>query len=424
MPRLSPLVRGFAGVAALRLIGIPLAMAANVVLARTLTVSEFGLVAFTISLVTVLAIPVTGGWPMLLIREVAKAAQKADWSSFESIVSLAHKWVRGMSAFVGIGLIGWWLLTGRTNSMALLFSGLLLPILGLSAIRGGVLKGLGYPVLSEVPLAVLQPCLLAAGYLAIAALGISSAANALWCYFAANLIIYLIGVACLQAVQPAKIDEEASARRSTGRWLRDVLSFTVLSASTTIGAQLAVLLLGVIGTNEAVAAMSVAQRVAVLVGFPLSFMGAVLGPHLAREIAAGDALAIRRTLQQAARISFCASLPLALILVLLGQPLLKLVFGATYGLTSYLPLLILVGGQLGSAALGAPDYLLALSGHEKISIAGQVLGMVVLTAICFSFIPKYGAMGAAAAAAMGMLAAKLVASWVAWRTLGIRSGVI
>lgn len=422
--RLSPIIRGFAGVAALRLIGIPLAIVANIVLARSLTVAEFGVVAFTISLVTVLAIPVTGGLPMLLLREVAHSAQRGEWSACNSIVSLAHKWVAAMTVLVCIGLLGWWLLTGRTQPMTLIFIGLVLPILGLGAIRGGILRGLGYPILAELPLAVLQPSLLAAGYLIIAALGISSAGNALWSYFAANLVIYVVGVACVQAVQPPGSRGHALEQCDTGRWLWDILSFTLLSASTTIGSQLAILLLGVLGNNEAVAQMSVAQRVAVLVGFPLSFMGAVLGPHLAREIAADDASALRRTLQHAARVSFCASLPLAFMLAAFGEPLLSLIFGQAYGSTSYLPLLILVGAQLGSAALGAPDYLLALSGHEKLSILGQLLGMVLVAVIGFAFIPHYGAVSAAAAAAIGMLTPKLFASRVAWRKIGVRSGVL
>ena len=157
----------------LYLLGIPMMLLANIVLARTLSVAEFGTFGFAIALATVLAIPVAGGLPMLLTREVAAYSQNKDWAAYRGLVVAAYGWVAAMCGLIALGLSGWWLVARDLPAGPLLVTVLLVPFLGLNGVRAGILKGLGRPVMAEAPPQLLQPALMILGYLGLAWLGLS-----------------------------------------------------------------------------------------------------------------------------------------------------------------------------------------------------------------------------------------------------------
>ena len=103
-------LRSFLGVSGLFLMGIPMMILANIVLARTISVAEFGTFGFAMAPATVLAIPVAGGLPMLLTREVAAYSQNKDWAAYRGLVVAAYGWVAAMCGLIALGLLGWWLL--------------------------------------------------------------------------------------------------------------------------------------------------------------------------------------------------------------------------------------------------------------------------------------------------------------------------
>lgn len=408
----------------MRVVGIPLAMLANIVLARSLSVSDFGVFAFTISLVTVLAIPVNGGLPVLLTREVAGYASTGNWPAYKGLVFAAHKWVIVIAIIVGICLLGWWLVIGRTQTQPLLFAIVILPFLGFNGIRSGILKGLGQPILSETPVSLIQPALLLVGYLGLAGLGLLTLANSLWWYVVVSLGVCLIGVIFLLRVQPAEVGRISLDTTDRQRWQKAMLPLTMLSAATTFTAQIAILLLGALGDSESVAHMSVAQRAAQLVVLPLMVMNSVVAPNFVNALQSGARDQLRSVAQYSARLTFAVALPVATIFALFGRPILGLTFGPDYGVSAYMPMLILVMAQLLSAAVGASGYLLTISGHERLSLVGQVLGVIALAAITIVLAPEYGAVGAACGAAAGILIPKFANALFVWNRLGIRTGIV
>ena len=420
---LQRLRRSFLGVSGLYLLGIPLMLLANIVLARTLSVAEFGTFGFAISVATVLSIPVSGGLPMLLTREVAVYSQTENWTAYRGLIVAAYRWVATLCVVVGIGFLGCWLLAKNMPAEPLLIAFLLVPFLGLNGIRNGLLKGLGRPVLAEAPTQVLQPALMILGYLGLAWLGISTASTALWWYVCVVVVVFGLASLMLWWVQPPQVRGVESDLSDFPHWRKSILPFVMMSAATVLSAQVAILLLGFFGHEEAVAHLRVAERGAQMVALPLTFINTILGPYFVQALSADDLSTLRRITRQSARLTLAASLPVALVLVLFGSSLIGWTFGAPYDTVSYLPMVILIGAQVVSVALGNGGMLLAMGGQERQTLYSLMLSLAVNSMICLLLIGSYGAMGAAVGAASGIITAKLYVYLAVRRRFLISSGV-
>lgn len=418
-----PLLRSFLGVSGLFLVGTPLLLLANIVLARSISVAEFGAFGFVIALATVLAIPMSGGLPLLLTREVATYSQQENWSAYRGLIGMAYCWVVGISAIMGIGLVGWILISGQRPDSALLITFLLLPFIGLNGIRNGILKGLGKPALAEAPTLLAQPALMIVGYLALASLGLATAVSALWWYLLVVVAVFILASVMLWRVQPTAVHQVARDIGDLPRWRRAILPLALVSATTVISTQISVLLLGFYGNEEAIAQMRVAERGALLAVFPTLFMNSIIGPYFITALKHGKKDEIRRVTRYSARLVFAASVPLALILLFFGRNLLAWTFGAPYDALAYLPMMILIGAHIVSFALGDGGMLLALGQHEKHTLYAQLLSLAITLVMASALIVPFGAVGAAIGAGAGILSAKVYSYFAVWRKFGISAGV-
>lgn len=424
----AALVRSFISVSGLYMLGIPLLLVANIVLARTLSVADFGAFGFALSLATVLAIPVSGGLPMLLTREVAGYVQKCNWSAYRGLVKVAYSWVAAVSVTIGLAFLAWKMLAASLPSQQLLITFLLVPLLGLNAIRNGILKGLGRPVLAEAPNQVMQPSLMIMGYLLLAWLGIASVTHFLWWYLAVVVVVFLLASIILWKVQPSPVRDTQADITDLPRWKQAILPFVLMSAATVMSTQLAVLMLGFAGMEEAVAQMRVAERGAQLVAFPLIFLNSVIGPYFVQALSARkttlDNRELRKMVRHSALLTLAASLPLALVLILFGGPLIGWTFGTPYDAESYLPMVILIGAQLVSVALGNGGMLLAMGGYERQTLYSLFISLAIILALSKVLIDPYGPTGAAIAAGTGIIAAQLYVYIAVRRKYGISSGIL
>lgn len=418
------LFRSFLGVAGLYILGVPLLLLANIVLARTLSVGDFGAFGFALSLATVLAVPVSGGLPMLLTREVAGYARKENWSAYRGLAMVAYRWVLLACVAIGLASLTWKTMFGGMTDQQLLIIFLLVPFLGLNAIRNGLLKGLGRPVLAEAPSQVMQPALMILGYLTLAWLGLASATHALWWYLTVVVVVLVAASIMLWRVQPAAARGAARDTSDLPRWRRAFLPFAMISAATVLSTQVAVLLLGFAGMDEAVAQLRVAERGAQLVVFPLHAVNTVVGPYFVRAIKSGDKSELRRVARDSVRFALIAALLVGLILIAFGRSLIGWTFGTPYDEQAYLPMAILIAAQTLMITLGSGGIMLIMSGREKISLVGQVLSMALTVAICGALIGRLGAVGAATGAGFGIVASSLFFYFSARRHLGVSPGLV
>jgi len=417
------MLKSLASVSVVYVIGVPLALIVNIVLARWLPVEEFGQYSFTIALASVLAIPVSGGLPLMLTREVSSSLLAPDAPAFQRGLTSSILWVLVASLLLiaGAPIAGGFLMPDRASLV--MIAALMVPAMGLMAVGEGVLKGFGRPVLAEASRQLIVPPVLVAAALWLSQ-GAVAEANLI---LRVNLVAYvLVGLASLWMVRrvsslPVKM---VLADRSHIRgWGSALLSFALISGITTVSAQFATLLLGLLQNDEHVAFLRVAERGAILVAFPLMFGNAVIAPRIVAAHREGQA-ALQAICRHAARLTFAMALPVAFILVVFGKLLIAITFGDDYVEGAYLPLVILCLGQLLAVSFGSPALVLMMTGHERSSLIAQAFGLSIMVVSVTVLAGFFGATGAAIGIAFGLVVMKLLVVMAVRRDLGFSPGVM
>lgn len=423
----AQLVRGAMGVGGLKLISLPLNLAVSVLLARALRPEGFGQYAFIMSVVTVLSLPLDQGMRQLITREVASYHHKENWALFRGLVRWAHKWVLLGSLMISaiLGLLAFYHATWEVNDRwTLLLLGLiLLPFLALNALRGANLLGLGYVIYAQIPELLVRPGFHLATAAFLLGLGLLNPSTAILSQVIGVGCAFLLGAYLLRRRRPPQLKTAAPAYRNT-EWARAWVPFTLLVAASLLNNQIGILLLGWLGTDTQVAAMRVADRGAQLVALSLGIVNLVIAPHITRAYQEANQQRLQQLSRQSARAALAVALPFAVPLILFGTPIVGFIFGVEYVEIAVVPLAILATAQLINVIVGSVGMFLMMSGFERDTLIGQVMALVINVIAAIVLIPRYGAEGAACAAAIGLLTWNTVLAIKFIQRLGLRPSAL
>ena len=417
------LIKSAMGIGAMRMAAIPISLACSVILARMLGPDAFGQYAFIMALVPLLALPASGGVIRFLTREIAHCVSAEAWARYRGLLRFSFAWVAGYSLFI-IALV--YLIiavledkTAGSKWQLLPLATVLVPLTGLIAVLSGALKGLGAVRFAEIPAQLVRPAGFLLFLVAATLYGYLTPAFAI----GGNLgIAALAGIAAfvlLQRRAPTS-DAGAAAEYATREWSSALLPITLIALVATFNAQVSVVLLGVLGSNEAVAALSIAKSGSNLVAMSLIIVNATIGPQIVNYWREQDQHRLQQLSRRSARLATLVAAPIALVFVAIGAPLITLLYGAVYAESAYLPLIILALGQVVSVAFGSVGFLLVMSGHEHETLRGQAIALVINVLLCSLLIPAFGAIGAALGATGGLLVWNVVLAFRVRALLGIR----
>jgi O-antigen/teichoic acid export membrane protein len=420
------LTNSFLKVGVMYFFGTLLSLATSVLLARILGPEGFGQYAFVMACLALVALPVAAGIPQLITREVASYSQAQDWGLYRGIFRAANMWVVLISALLLCLYItldwadGWLPDQGKWTLLGIVV--LLLPIRGFNAMRNGAIKGLGYPSMAELPGQLIQPLIFLVLIVTLLSYGELSARSALWLQVVAGVTSLIVATALYGRIRPSVVSDHRPIYQHQV-WMRALLPFTLMGVVGTLSTQIGVVALGFWGTDEGVAALRVAERGAQLVALSLVLVNMVISPHIVRVYRLGDVEQLQRLSRQTARGAFLLALLVALVLIFLGRPIINIVFGAEYVEIAYLPMVILVLGQLVNVAFGSVGVLLAMSGHEKLTLLGQCAGLATIVVLAILLIPKYSELGAAIASSCGLIVWNCVLAYAVVTRLKIKPGI-
>lgn len=420
----AQLVRGAMGVGGLKLLSLPLVLLATVLLARVLGPDGFGQYAFVIALVTSLSIPFGPALTQLATREAAASHQAGETGQVLALLRWASRqvWVGSAVVFAVVGSIAAWNAEWRVDDRwTLLLLGLaIIPLVGLNAVRSGVLAGLRHVVMGQIPELFVRPLgllIVAAGLFLFGAL---NPASALAAFTLGAALALLVGTILLRRRFPLADASRAQLYPQQSRqWLRAWPPFSLLAAVSTLNAQIGILLLGWLSSDDQVAAMQVAERGALLVALSLTVVNLVIGPHITQVYQTGDTARLAALSRRSALVAILVALPIALPLIFFAQPVLDVVFGAEYARIAALPLVVLAIGQLVNVGFGSVGMLLVMSGFERDALRGHLLALGVNAVAALVLIPPLGAVGAALASALGLLIWNVVLALMVTRRLSI-----
>lgn len=400
------LLRGGLGSLTVKVAHAGLAFAVAVTLARMLGPADYGVYAFALSVMMILALPAQVGLPQLVVRETAKTQADGEWGLMRGLWRWSNRAVFLFSglAMAGVVTVLWWVdISPRVETLAI--GAALIPLIALGNLRAASLRGLRRVLLGQLPESVVRPLVLLAILLGAAGLGfdarISSPQAAMAAYVVAVVTAFMTGAAMLHWFRPSEV-AAATPRTTPTEWRRAVLPLAMIAGLQLVNNQADIIVLGIFRSNAEVGIYRAVFQMALLVVFGLQAMNQMLQPYFAGLYRQGDMCRLQRLLTISARAVLLLALPPVLTYVFFGGDLLEWIFGEPYraGATA---LAVLAIAQLVNAGMGSVGHLLNMTGHERDTIKAVFIAAIANLGLNTLLIPIFGLMGAAVATTISIV---------------------
>jgi len=428
----AQLLRGGLGTMGLRLLGLALSLVIAIILARALGPDGFGVYSFVLTVMTVLAMPAQFGLPNLLVRETARAQSAGDWPVIRGLwrwslrlIALTSVVIILLTVAVLLGLTDHSQLVAEHQDVFLL-GVLLVPLMGIAALRGAQLRGLRHVLSGQVPELAVRPLVfigLAGGLWWLWPVAEITPGAAVLFNAIALVIAFIVGSWLVSRHRPAPLQQPGETSTQQRAWLAATLPLALTEGVNLINRHVDILMLGVMGSTEEVGIYRVVVHGASLVAFGLAAVNMVVAPHFARLYAQGDMATLQRLITRSAQAVVLLALPAVLVFFAFGRELIGWIFGEAF-MAGYWSLVILAGGQLVNALVGSVAVLLNMTGHERDVTRGVAIGAVLNIVLNLALIPAFGINGAAAASTVSLVVWNLILWRVVHRRLGLESSAL
>jgi len=409
----------------LRLASKGLGFLITIVLARVLGADGYGVYAYAFALVTLLSMPAQAGLPALVIRETAAGMAREDPARVRGVWVWSGRAVAVLSIVLVLiaGIIHFIWNEGRIEgeSWTLVWALILVPFAALGNMRGAALRGLHQIVAGQLPEFVFRPGLLLlfiGGVIIVSTTQITPPV-AMALHVAAAAIAFCAGGWMLWIQTPPSV-RGIAPRYETKKWVASAVPLALVAGMLTINRQADILMLGIFSPPDQVGVYRVSVQVATLASFGLQAMNMVVAPRFANLYAKGEMDRLQQLVRKSARVVLVISLVSTIVFVLFGRPVLEVIFGSAY-VASYLPLIILLFGQMVNSLAGSVGFLLNMTGFEKETARGMAAAAGINIVLNLILIPIWGTVGAATTTAISMLAWNFLLWYAVRKHLGINS---
>lgn len=398
---------GAMGSGVIHVLRVILQVAMAAVLARILGPKGYGTYAFALAFVSIIQTPVQSGMQNTAIRFTSIYSDSKDWSLLRGLWQRLSGWT---CIYAVLAAGGWVLLAiflgngpGHIGSRSVfLAAGCVLLLIPFPALYGGMICGLGRPVIGQIPQFILYP----GGILLFVFLvtvfrqhltpSFAMILNAGACLSAAVVALFWI-----RSWMPTEV-QRSTAKTCRRIWIRALVPLAFSGGVAVINNQASILMLGWMSNADGVGVFRAAFQGAALVSLSLVAVNMLIAPEIARLYVRGDRLVLQRVLTKGARFALIGAAPVFLFFIFLGHWVLGLVFGNAF-IVGYPILITLSAGQFANVAAGPVGYILNMSGHERDVLTGLFISAISIVILNFILIPHFGIIGAAYANLVSML---------------------
>jgi O-antigen/teichoic acid export membrane protein len=180
--------------------------------------------------------------------------------------------------------------------------------------------------------------------------------------------------------------------------LRRIVSISLPMLTTTsmflFTSQTGIIMLGMFRTESEVGFYSVAVKLATLTAFILQAINSMAAPKFAELYHADKVDEMFYVARKSSRLIFWTTVPVLLFLLVLGKPLLNVIFGHEFTV-AYAAMVLLVVGQFVNSISGSTGYFMNMTGHEKAFRNIMIVAAVINVFFSWVLIPRFGVEGSA-----------------------------
>ena len=420
--------KAIGGTGLIRLACMVVAFACSVLLARVQGVEQFGVYSYVIGLVSLIGLIPQYGLPSLVMRETARARQAAEWGlmkglwrwSFHTCIKLCL-----LAVFLGVAVYYLWVSAQNGEiSQGYLWGLILIPLVALARLRAAALRGLQYPVRSQLPENLLRPLFLAGFVLLFLLAGHSlSALSAIKFHLLAAAITFVLGTLILWRSKPEQLSGNEASYRNAGSWLAAIIPLGALGTLQMSSQQIDIIMIGSMLTPTETGVYKVFVSTATLIMLGLQIVSLVLGPRIAGYLEAGDQNAVQRNVTYAVLAGLLFAVPVSGLFLFGGRFLISAVYGQEF-VQTYSAFQLLVLTQLINVAFGCTATLLNMARMEKSCLVWFGLATVVNIVGNYFLIPILGINGVAISTMISVIVWNLAYCLLGYKKLGINTSFL
>ena len=406
------LVEGASISFALKVVGAGLTLALNLLLAHVLGADGAGLYFLALTAVTVASVFGRMGLDNVVLRFVAASASESNWSGVKGVYR--HGVRLAAIASLGSTILLWLLAPWLANDVfsdpdlawPIAFMAVATVPISLAKLHAEMLRGLKrilYATLVQPIGGVVFPALTSAGIVFLAIpYGLSGATIG---YALAAAATFLAGLALWRKSTPKLKNVSASFPPQT--LLRSSMPLFWSSSINLLMTWTGTIVLGVYATSTDVGVFNVASRTAAITGFVLVAVNSIAAPKFAALYNAGDRDGLERLAQRATWMMVAAATPALLLFIAFPEPIMR-IYGSEFAVGGTV-LMVLAVGQFINVATGSVQYLLMMTGHERVVRNCVAISAFANVSLNLVLVPIWGIIGAAIAAAISMSTLNLLA---------------
>ena len=407
----------------LQIIAIAVAYTMQVLLARWMGASQYGVYEYVISIGTFLGFLAGLGLPNCLLRYIPKYSVSEDWGKLRGIVWGSWRYVFFSSvlvALLSIFISISWNIYGANNVdlNSFVLGMALIPLWALARHQQEMSRGIKLMKLAYLP-STIFPLLVIAGAFYYRQNLSSAIAIAIVALSLFILLMFQLWFFSRRLPDRCSLAPPVYRRKE---WFAVALPLLFNDSAHVVLSQTDSIMTGaILGTFE-VGIYGAALKTAAAVSFILMGVNAIAAPMFATLHTQGDYEGLQELTSTVSRWMFYPTFIFALLVIIFGDRILGL-FGAEFVAARW-SMTILILGQLVNVGAGSVGYLMGMTGHHQQSafvLCCSAVLNIILNAI---LIPTLGIMGAAIATSFTM------ALWNIWlhqlvvKHLGVKPSIV
>jgi O-antigen/teichoic acid export membrane protein len=415
-------------------------------LARMLSEQELGAYFLALSIVSLGAVVGSLGLPKTVVGLVAESMGVGRPGRARRVI----RTVLGLGVFGALGIGLAYLLVGDLVSEHLFHSSLLVGVTGLLAgwIAIAVVQEItaeAFRGFHDIRLATLLGGLATAGksgglIMRVLLLGVlvllwvrseqTSLATVMLVCMGSGSVSVVVSLWLLygkvSSLSPSEGAQDEVEPVSAKEVLDDAIPFLAIALTSLVLLSADVWILSALGSLKEVGIYGAASRLVTFVTMPLLIVNLVLPPIVSEMYAQGQTGRLERTLRTFSTLAGVPSLAVLLVFMLLGGPILGLVYGKPiyHGDTAILVLLILSAAKLTAVWSGSCGLVLQFTGHQRSMLRVSLLTSPLFFVVAIWATQRYGPVGVACAVAVTTALQNVIMVLLAKRKTGMWTQVL
>lgn len=418
----ASLTRRLAGtIFLIRVISAGLAYFSQILLARWMGTSDYGIYVYVWTWVLLLGSMMDFGIAASAQKIIPEYRASGDHARLRGFLS-GSRWMTGIvSVIVSLLLAGLVKLISPwidADTVVPLYLGCLtLPAFVVANTQDGIARSHDWMRLGLMPQFIIRQALIIGFTAGAFALGFKLGATIAMLASVAAVWVAMIGqMIVLNRRLAAHIEPGPKAYDYRG-WLAVSLPILLVESFYLLLSYTDVLVLQQFVSSDEVGVYFAVVKTLALVSFIHYAMSATTAHRFTEYHAAGDKDRLAAYVTHAIKWTFWPSLAATLILLALGKPLLWL-FGPQFT-SGYDIMFIAAIGLVVRAAIGPVERLLNMLGHQHICAVAYASAFVMNLVLCLVLVPKFGGHGAAAATSIALTFETILLFWIVRQRLGL-----